>query len=105
MKVQNAIESKITNNIQPEYLEVVNESHQHNVAPGSESHFKLTVVSAEFEGKMLVARHRLINKLLQEELNGPVHALSMHTYSPQEWIDKHGAVRPSPPCLGGAKKQ
>ena len=105
MKIQNAIESKITDSIQPEHLEVVNESHQHNVAPGSESHFKLTIVSAEFEGKILVARHRLINKLLQEELNGPVHALSMHTYSPQEWIEKNSAVRPSPPCLGGAKKQ
>ena len=104
MKIQNAIESKITDTIQPEYLEVVNESHQHNVAPGSESHFKLTIVSPEFEGKMLIARHRQINKLLQDELDGPVHALSMHTYTPQEWNEKNGAVRPSPPCLGGAKK-
>ena len=104
MKIQNAIESKITDTIRPEHLEVVNESHQHNVAPGSESHFKLTIVSPEFEGKMLSARHRLINKLLQDELDGPVHALSMHTYTPQEWNEKNGAVRPSPPCLGGAKK-
>ncbi|MEZ5448086.1 MAG: BolA family protein [Thiolinea sp.] len=34
----------------------------HNVPPSSESHFKVTIVSDEFEGKALVARHRMINK-------------------------------------------
>ncbi len=105
MKIQTAIETKITNDMTPEHLDVVNESHMHNVAPGSESHFKLTIVSTAFAGKMLVARHRLVNKLLQEELDGPVHALSMHTYTPQEWLQKNSDVRSSPPCLGGAKRE
>ena len=103
MTIQANIEEKITQTLQPQHLEVVNESHMHNVPPDSESHFKVTVVSNEFDGKMLVARHRLLNQLLKEELEGPVHALSLHTLTPTEWEEKHGEIRKSPPCLGGSK--
>jgi BolA protein len=103
MTIQANIETKITNALQPEYLEVVNESHMHNVPPDSESHFKVTVVTAEFNGKMLVARHRVLNQLLKEELEGPVHALSLNTLTPEEWQEKNGEIRKSPPCLGGSK--
>jgi len=102
MKIQNTIEAKITDALQPDFLEVANESHMHNVPPGSESHFKVTVVTAEFDDKMLVARHRLLNQLLKDELQGPVHALSLHTLTPTEWQEKHGEIRKSPPCLGGS---
>ena len=103
MTIQASIEQKITDALQPEFLEVANESHMHNVPPGSESHFKVTVVSGEFDGKMLVARHRMLNSLLKDELDGPVHALSLHTLTPTEWQDKEGDVSKSPPCLGGSK--
>ena len=105
MTVQTIIEEKITASLTPAYLEVLNESSQHNVPPGSESHFKVTVVSEQFDGKMLVARHRLINQLLSDELAGPIHALSMHTYTPGEWSEKNGQSPTSPPCLGGAKQE
>lgn len=103
MTIQANIESKITDALHPEYLEVANESHMHNVPPDSESHFKVTVVTTEFDGKMLVARHRILNKLLKEELDGPVHALSLNTLTPKEWQEKNGEIRKSPPCLGGSK--
>ncbi len=103
MKIQANIEKKITQALQPEHLKVANESHMHNVPPGSESHFKVTVVSNEFVGKMLVARHRMLNQLLKDELAGPVHALSLHTLTPAEWQEKHGEIRKSPPCLGGSE--
>ena len=103
MTIQANIQTKINDALEPEYLEVANESHMHNVPPDSESHFKVTVVSAEFTGKMLVARHRLLNQLLKEELEGPVHALSLNTLTPKEWQEKNGEVRKSPPCLGGSK--
>ena len=105
MNVQNTIESKLTQSLAPLHIEVLNESHQHNVPPGSESHFKVTIVSQEFEGKMLVARHRMINKLLADELAGPIHALSMHTFTEAEWTAKNAETRPSPPCLGGSKRE
>jgi len=105
MTIQADIEKKITDALAPEYLEVLNESHTHNVPPGSESHFKVTVVSSEFENKMLVARHRTLNTLLKQELDGEVHALSLNTLTPEEWAEKNGEVRKSPPCLGGKAKQ
>lgn len=103
MQVQKNIENKLKELFMPMYLAVVNESSNHNVPPGSESHFKITVVSDEFEGKMLVARHRMINKLLADELAGSVHALSMHTFTSTEWTEKNEQTRQSPPCLGGSK--
>ncbi|MCZ6566345.1 MAG: BolA/IbaG family iron-sulfur metabolism protein [Gammaproteobacteria bacterium] len=103
MTIQADIEQKIQYALQPTFLEVANESHMHNVPPDSESHFKVTVVSAEFDGKILVARHRTLNALLKDELAGPVHALSLHTMTPAEWQEKNGEIRKSPPCLGGSK--
>ena len=105
MTIQANIERKINQALTPEYLEVLNESHMHNVPEGSESHFKVTVVTAEFENKLLVARHRILNQLLKEELEGEVHALSLNTLTPAEWLEKNGEVRKSPPCLGGKSKQ
>ena len=102
MSVEDEIIEKLQTSLKPEHLEVINESHMHNVPPGSESHFKVVAVSNEFNGKMLVARHRLINKALAEELEGPVHALALHTMTPDEWAEK-GKAPESPPCMGGGK--
>jgi BolA protein len=89
--------------LSPEHLEVVNESHMHNVPEGSESHFKVVIVSDAFKDKMLIARHRLVNKALEEELNGSIHALALHTMTMEEWFEKGNAPE-SPPCLGGSAK-
>lgn len=104
MTIQQTIEQKINDRLSPDYLDVRNESRMHNVPPGSESHFKVTVVSTLFEGKMLIARHRLLNETLAAELAGPVHALSLHTLTPAEWQAKSGQTPRSPPCLGGSKR-
>lgn len=55
-------------------------------APNLETHFRLHIVSSAFEGKMLMARHRMVNKLLAEELKqeGGVHALQMVTRTEAE---------------------
>ncbi len=89
--------------LSPVHLEVINESDNHNVPPGSESHFKLVVVSDEFAQSSLIQRHRRINALLAEQLAGPIHALSMFTHTAEEWEQKGGVVPDSPPCRGGAK--
>ena len=102
MTVEEDITQKLENALKPQHLEVINESDNHNVPPGSESHFKIVAVSDVFEDKMLIARHRIINALLKEELDGPIHALSLHTMTPAEWTEK-GAAPESPPCMGGGK--
>ncbi|OQW83644.1 MAG: BolA family transcriptional regulator [Proteobacteria bacterium ST_bin16] len=104
MNIKNSIETKLQS-LQPQFLEVVNESHQHNVPVGSESHFKVTVVSDAFQGKMLLARHRMVNKILADELAKSIHALVLHTMTMDEWFEKSGKRNDSPPCLGGSKSQ
>jgi BolA protein len=99
--VKDTIELKLAGALELAHLEVVNESSSHNVPANSETHFKVSLVSAAFEGKKLLERHRMVNHLLADELAGPVHALAMHTYTEAEWQKRHGEAPMSPPCLGG----
>jgi BolA protein len=103
MSLKSDIEQKLNSAFTPLHLEVVNESHMHNVPEGSESHFKVTLVAEGFSGQGLVQRHRAVNKLLAQELQGAVHALALHTMTPEEWFAKGGRSPDSPECLGGSK--
>ena len=51
---------------------------------GTSDHWQATIVSAAFEGKSLMQRHRLVNAALAEELKGPIHALTMDVKTPAE---------------------
>jgi len=97
------IESAVREALAPVHLEVVDESHMHSVPEGAESHFKVLVVSEQFAGQNLLARQRTLNRLLREEFESGLHALAMHTWTPEEWFEKAGAAPESPPCLGGLK--
>ena len=103
LKVQAKIEQKIRDALQLEYLNVINESHKHNVPPGSESHFKVIIVSTAFDNIGRVKRHQQMNAILAEELAGPVHALSMETLTIPEWKDRREKKMESPPCRGGGR--
>jgi len=102
--MQTLIEQKLASEFETEYLQVENESHMHNVAPGSESHFKVTIVSDSFRDQMLIKRHRMVNKTLQQEMQ-QIHALALHTLTPDEWQASAGNVADSPHCRGGGKNQ
>jgi BolA family transcriptional regulator, general stress-responsive regulator len=104
MSISESIVSKLAAGLDPSHLEVVNESHRHNVPPGSESHFKVVVVSEAFRDLSPVACHRAVYRLLGEELGGPVHALALHTYAPEDWAAL-GAAPDSPLCRGGAARE
>lgn len=105
MSVAASIERKLAQGLDLLHLEVVNESGNHNVPPGAESHFKVVAVAGEFDGSRLLERHRRIHALLEEELAGEVHALAIHAYTAEEWRRRFGAAPLSPPCLGGEKRQ
>ena len=64
----------------------------------AETHFKVILVSDEFDGIQLVQRHRKINELLKYELENGVHALSLHLFTQKEWKEKEEYVKDSPPC-------
>ena len=101
MQMQTIIENKLTETLKPEFLDVLNESHMHS-GPATESHYKVVAVSKAFEGKMLIARHRMINAALADELQ-QIHALALHTMTPDEYFEKAGKVADSPKCEGGSK--
>ncbi len=100
--VTSSIRHKLSTGLQPiTHLEVVNESHMHNVPQNSETHFKVVVVSDKFNDiKSPLQRHRIVNSLLSEELDGPVHALSIVAKSPAQW-EKNNSIPASPSCRGG----
>jgi stress-induced morphogen len=98
------IETALRQALAPTHLEVVNESHMHSVPPGSETHFKVVVVSPEFEGLPLIQRHRRVNDLCKGELAAGLHALSIHAFSPSQWSAQHGVELASPSCRGGNGK-
>lgn len=90
MSVQEIIYRKLSENLSPAVLEVIDEAHLHvghaGAREGGQSHFRLMVVADKFEGMNRVARQRLVNQILREELAGPVHALAMKTLTPQEVV-------------------
>lgn len=102
MSTVDIIESQLQDEFAPLHLEVEDESHLHNVAPGSQSHFKVVLVCERFENKPLVARHRAVNAIIDMQKLS-IHALALHTFAPQEW-EKQVADTQSPDCLGGTGK-
>lgn len=100
--IQDQLHSRLEAHFSPVFAEIVNESHMHNVPPGSESHFKVTLVSDHFDGLRLVKRHQEVYALLSDLLEGPIHALALHTMTEAEWSAK-GAAPDSPNCLGGGR--
>ena len=103
MSVQEIINHKLNEFFSPSHIEVENESNMHNVPPGSESHFKVLIVSDQFQEKSLIQRHRLVNQALKEELQNHIHALAIHTYTAEEWTARESKEMKSPPCHGGGK--
>ena len=87
-RVAQAIRDKLTASFQPERLEVVDDSARHAGhagAPGSgESHFNVVIVAGAFKGRSRIQRQRDIYTALSEELAGPVHALSLKAFAPDE---------------------
>lgn len=91
--VARIIRQKLQSALSPQRLELEDDSWRHaghhheggmDAKPGGETHFNLVVVSDAFEGQSRVARQRMVQKLLAEELAGPVHALSIKARTPAE---------------------
>jgi len=102
MVMQNKIENKLQS-LEPIFVELVNESHNHSVPKNSETHFKLLLVSEFFQGLNRVQRQRKIYDLLSDELKNGVHALTMRLLTPEEY-SKEQAAFVSPNCHGGSKQ-
>ena len=96
MSIQATMETKLKQAYSPERLVVLNESHlhagHHHEDSGhhvtydgtGETHFRVRIVSDVFAGMSRIDRHRSVNALLADELNGGVHALAIEPAAPGE---------------------
>lgn len=82
------IETTVRERLAPDHLDVIDESHLHaghsGARPGGETHYRLDIVSAAFEGKSRVERHRLVNGLMEPAFARGLHALALRARSPSE---------------------
>ena len=99
--IKDKIEESLKTGISSLFIEVINESPNHNVPDGAESHFKVIVVSDDFENMRQVQRHQLIYKVLSEEMK-LIHAIAIHPYTKTEWDSNQQSSSDSPDCLGGS---
>lgn len=108
MSRQQRIQNILTDTLKPTTLLVENESPSHHTPFGipkeeAETHFKVIAVADCFKTLNRVARHRLVNRAMAEELATGLHALSLHLYTPEEWSLREQNAPDSPPCRGGSR--
>lgn len=88
MNMEERIKKAISDNLQPEVVNVINQSHKHQGHSGDdgsgESHFDLYIVSKLLQGKSRVERHRMIFSILQNNIETLPHALSIKALAPDE---------------------
>lgn len=87
-KVAMAIDNKLRATFAPARLAIEDESSKHHGhagwREGGETHFKVEIVSAAFEGQSRVARQRSVYAALKQELDAGLHALALTTLTPAE---------------------
>ena len=88
MSTKQIITDKLTAAFSPVFLNVIDESENHRGhggwREGGETHFRVQIAAAAFEGMNRVARHRAINEVLADEIAGGVHALALEIRSDSE---------------------
>ena len=86
--MQERIVARLTEALDPLFLDVVDESDRHaghaGAREGGGTHFRVRVVSARFEGRSRVVRHRLVYELLDAEFADGLHALALVAAAPGE---------------------
>jgi len=85
----------------PIQLAITDESHLHG-GHGVETHFKVVLVAECWADKTRIQRHRAVYDCLAELIDGGIHALALHLFTPQEWSKKNDQATQSPQCLGGS---
>jgi len=75
------LKDKLTKELEADYCEVT------DLSDGCGGKFNAVIVSKMFDGKALLARHRMVNDVLKEELN-VIHAFTQKTLTPEQWASK-----------------
>jgi stress-induced morphogen len=90
--MSDSVKTALMEKLKAEHVEIVDDSWRHaghqamaGKPQGEATHLQITVVSPEFEGVSLLARHRMVHQALKEAFATHLHALELKTLSPSEW--------------------
>ena len=81
------IRERLTNNLHPTELDIVDESARHAGHAGAASgggHFIVNIVATAFNDKTLIQRHRLVYDAVDDIMHREIHALSIQAKTPEE---------------------
>ena len=88
MIMQQRLIARLTAALDPVLLDIVDESHLHaghaGAREGGGTHYRVRVVSAKFDRRSRVERHRLVYDLLTAEFSDGLHALALVAKAPGE---------------------
>jgi BolA protein len=88
ISVAETIRARLTEALTPTALDVVDESHKHKghmgARPEGETHFRVAVTAAAFDGVARLQRQRLVLDALSDLMDNPIHALSIQAKTPEE---------------------
>ena len=79
------IEARLGGALAAVHVEVEDESHLHAGHGASGGHYRAVVVSERFAGLSRVAAQRLVYDALGDWMQGPIHALAVRTFTPEQW--------------------
>jgi len=83
-----AIEDALRDKLEAQHVAVIDQSSLHESHLGAQSgggHFEVLVVSDRFRGLARLASQRVVYEALGDLMLNDIHALSMHTLTPEEW--------------------
>jgi len=103
--VEQGIRQKLQSALQIHLLEVINESPHHQGPADAETHFRILIVSKDFRELGNIQRQQMVYRILEEEMQGPVHALSQKTFTPEEWDQVSHPPSATPPCHKKIKRK
>lgn len=87
-RVRETIVALLSEGLEPVQLDVIDESHLHAGHTGSreggETHFRVRITTAAFDGRSRLERHRAVNQLLAGPLRDGVHALAIEAHGTGE---------------------
>lgn len=73
------LEAYITQNLSCDFVKVLGDDG---------THFEAVIVSPAFIGKSMLQQHQLVYAALGDRMRAEIHALSMKTYTPEQWLNK-----------------
>jgi BolA family transcriptional regulator, general stress-responsive regulator len=85
------IQATLTVKLKANLVEITDQSdrHKHHKhSPQGSGHYDAIIVSELFAGKTLMQQHRLVYSALEQEMQTTIHALSLSTFTLQQWSDQ-----------------